>query len=355
MNKIFGHMIIPTVLILVFPLLGVLIDGQSVLPYLVFPPEPVVTSHGAFSLPVFLAFLLLILAATLPFLKVGLVHTGKKSVAAAGPFPWWGVVSFSGLACFWIMAWTRFDGFARFQPHTFFPVWICWIVSVNALVHRSQNQCPLLASPLKFLRLFIVSALFWWVFEYLNRFVGNWYYSASQYRPWRYFLLATLSFSTVLPAVETTKAYLLTFDRFKNGFAHCRPVPYLNSKPFAICLMICSCVCLCLMAMFPDALFPLVWVCPLLVLLGYRILFSRRHILYGVVSGDFTMVVAYASAALVCGFFWEMFNMYSLARWQYTIPYVDVLHLFEMPLLGYAGYLPFGLECAVVIGIAMEP
>lgn len=47
--------------------------------------------------------------------------------------------------------------------------------------------------------------------------------------------------------------------------------------------------------------------------------------------------------------------MHSLARWQYTNPYVDVLHLFEMPLLGYAGYLPFCLECAVVIDIVMEP
>jgi hypothetical protein len=30
----------------------------------------------------------------------------------------------------------------------------------------------------------------------------------------------------------------------------------------------------------------------------------------------------------------------------YVIPYVDAFHLFEMPLLGYAGYLPFGLACA---------
>ena len=28
----------------------------------------------------------------------------------------------------------------------------------------------------------------------------------------------------------------------------------------------------------------------------------------------------------------------------YYLPFVDVFHLFEMPLLGYLGYLPFGLE-----------
>ena len=53
-------------------------------------------------------------------------------------------------------------------------------------------------------------------------------------------------------------------------------------------------------------------------------------------------------AALVCGFFWEMWNFYSLARWTYSIPYVQRFHLFEMPILGYGGYLPFGLECLVV-------
>jgi hypothetical protein len=49
-----------------------------------------------------------------------------------------------------------------------------------------------------------------------------------------------------------------------------------------------------------------------------------------------------------------MFNFYSLARWQYSIPYVQVLHLFEMPILGYAGYLPFGLECGLIIGLVFK-
>jgi hypothetical protein len=43
-----------------------------------------------------------------------------------------------------------------------------------------------------------------------------------------------------------------------------------------------------------------------------------------------------------------MWNFYSLAKWKYSIPFVERFHLFEMPILGYAGYLPFGLECAQV-------
>jgi hypothetical protein len=43
-----------------------------------------------------------------------------------------------------------------------------------------------------------------------------------------------------------------------------------------------------------------------------------------------------------------LWNFWSLAKWKYSIPFAHRFEIFEMPLLGYAGYLPFGLECAVV-------
>ena len=59
-------------------------------------------------------------------------------------------------------------------------------------------------------------------------------------------------------------------------------------------------------------------------------------------------------AALLCGFFWEMWNGYSLSKWSYQVPYLDILHVFEMPLAGYSGYLAFGLECAIAVDIVKE-
>ena len=50
-------------------------------------------------------------------------------------------------------------------------------------------------------------------------------------------------------------------------------------------------------------------------------------------------------AALCDGFFWEMWNWRALPHWYYTVPIVNNLpHLFAMPLPGYIGYLPFGIE-----------
>ena len=60
--------------------------------------------------------------------------------------------------------------------------------------------------------------------------------------------------------------------------------------------------------------------------------------------GDWPPVAALSLGALICGFFWEMWNYYSYPKWIYHTPGAQFLHLFEMPLLGYAGYIPFALE-----------
>lgn len=47
--------------------------------------------------------------------------------------------------------------------------------------------------------------------------------------------------------------------------------------------------------------------------------------------------------ALICGFFWEMWNYFSFPKWIYHTPGAEFLRVFEMPLLGYGGYIPFAL------------
>jgi hypothetical protein len=94
-----------------------------------------------------------------------------------------------------------------------------------------------------------------------------------------------------------------------------------------------------------------VWISPALVIICLQALAHRPTVLAPLADGDWRGLVSYASAALVCGFFWEMWNYGSLARWEYSVPYVGRFHIFEMPLLGYAGYLPFGIECAAIAAL----
>ncbi len=348
----FYHLALPLGLILVLPLSGAYLAGQDLSFYLAFPPRPDIRPHAAFSLAVFILILIFTTGSLLPFFKQAVSYKKKAGLAAFKPFPWWGWLSLAALSFFWFIAWTRFDLFKSIQAHTFFPIWLGFIFLVNALICRTGRQ-PLTSDPFRLTLLFVVSAGFWWLFEYLNRFVGNWYYTGAQYPAVEYFLLATLSFSTVLPAVESVKSLLLTTDLFKNGFRQMTAFPWLGSRIFGWALTSISSILLILIPAFPDPLFFLVWICPVFIFSGISIGTGRAHVFKAVETGDYTLVAAYAAAALICGFFWELFNYYSLAKWHYQIPYVQWGHLFEMPILGYAGYLPFGLECAVVIDLVM--
>ena len=105
----------------------------------------------------------------------------------------------------------------------------------------------------------------------------------------------------------------------------------------------------------PNYGFPFLWLAPLVIMMALQVQAGRCPLLDDACRGDWSRIAAAALAGLVCGFFWEMWNFGSLAHWSYSVPLVDRFPLFAMPLLGYAGYLPFGLECALVGDAILAP
>jgi hypothetical protein len=104
-----------------------------------------------------------------------------------------------------------------------------------------------------------------------------------------------------------------------------------------------------LIGIWPTVLFPLLWISPLLIMLGLPIIQRNPTLLTPLAKGNWSPVVLSALAALICGGMWEMWNAYSLVQWRYTIPYFHGIKIFEMPVLGYAGYLPFGVACLAIV------
>jgi hypothetical protein len=237
---------------------------------------------------------------------------------------------------------------AALQPHTFTPLWLAYIAVVNALCVRRTGRSLLTCRPLFLLALFPASALFWWFFEYLNRFVQNWYYVAERFGPWEYFWYATLPFATVLPAVLSTQEFIRSFAGFRRAFGRVTPLSGFNHPAWPPAALAAASAGLAAIGVWPGIFYPLVWVAPLLIIVALRSLRHEPHPLQDLARPDWTGPASAALAALVCGFFWEMWNFYSLAKWKYRIPFVQCFEIFEMPLLGYAGYLPFGLECMVI-------
>lgn len=336
-------------LLIGLPPLWVWLVGKPVRQYFEFPPVTRYIEHAGFSWFGFVFLAMINIAMLAPFV-VALFHTPPMPARRpAHPFPWWGWagLAFNGIA--WVLAWTRFDWFRDLQPFTFSPLWLGFIVVINALTYRRTGHCMMLNQRRYFLLLFPVSTVLWWFFEYLNRFVQNWYYvGITEFGPVEYALYATPPFATVLPAVLGTREFLETFPRLQQALQGWPLLRFTHPKVVGWSMLLLSGAGLTGIGVWPDALYPLLWVSPLLIITSLQTIMAEETIFSPVTHGDWRPIYLPAIAALICGFFWEMWNFYSAAKWVYTVPYVYRCLIFEMPLLGYGGYLPFGLECAVI-------
>ncbi|MFC1884221.1 hypothetical protein ACFL2O_05580 [Thermodesulfobacteriota bacterium] len=350
MNSLFIKTFILIGMLIGLPAMGILLTGFNLSRYLEFPPYSRYVEHAPFSWLAFAIIAIFVLASILfPLLNsLGSIRSPNKQISGRLPFPWWGWLGVWTGMISWILAWTRFSWFEDLQPHTFTPLWLSYIITVNGLSYQRKGSCMMTGNKYYFALLFPASSIFWWFFEYLNRFVQNWYYAGIHFGPGEYFLYATLSFSTVLPAVLSTREWLLTFPFINEGFKSYTPIKFSKPKLAAWVVLIFSASGLTFLGVWPNVLFPFVWISPLLIIISMKVLSGQSSFLSQVNKGDWRLIISSALGSLFCGFFWEMWNYWSLAKWEYSIPFVHRFEIFEMPLLGYAGYLPFGLECAVI-------
>ncbi|HVU32534.1 MAG TPA: hypothetical protein VHE61_03815 [Opitutaceae bacterium] len=265
-------------------------------------------------------------------------------------FPVWGWVAAAWMGIWWALAWTRFTWFEPVQRFTFVPLWVGFIVVVNAVTQARCGGCRMIRTPGRFAGLFLASAFFWWTFEWLNRFSQNWHYlGVADFGPVAYAVHASVSFSTVLPAVASVADLIGTSRKWNSGCVAGLPLVWLNRPLTGVILILIGLAGLAGTGAAPQEFYAALWAAPLALVLGDSILGHREPLASEVARGDWGTAATWAAAALACGFCWEMWNVHSAAKWIYTVPYADRWHVFEMPALGYAGYLPFGIECYFAI------
>lgn len=255
-------------------------------------------------------------------------------------FPAYGFAALVMCLFAWSFSWLRIE---PFYHYSFFPLWLGYILFVDALVVWRRGTSLLSRTRFRYIQLFLFSSVFWWVFEGLNVPVQNWHYIFDQpYTPLAYFLISSLYFSTVLPAVMETAELLSTLKPLHPRLPANNPGPRLPLRVFVL-LEILGVVCLILPWLYPQYFFGLVWLCLVFLLDPLNNFLGRKSAFAHIAVNDWHFFVL-PLAGLCCGFFWEMWNYYALPKWYYTVPYVGFWKIFEMPLLGYTGYLPFALE-----------
>ncbi len=215
---------------------------------------------------------------------------------------------------------------------------------MDALVARRKGASLLTRAPREFLALFALSAPVWWVFEFHNYFLLNWHYlGARELSFWEMVLVGTLDFSTVIPAVFETRELMGTFAVFPAPGSWQGPRFSLSPRGAWVTMYVA--VFLFAGVLFlPRYFFPFTWIWLFLFVDALNLLRGRASLLEQASRGDWRNIVTLAAAGIVCGFFWEMWNIFALPKWYYTVPFVNFAHIFEMPLLGYGGYIPFAWE-----------
>lgn len=224
----------------------------------------------------------------------------------------------------------------------FFPMWLGYCLVIDGLVLARTGTSLLARDWRKYIGLFLVSAPVWWLFEAFNVRTQNWsYLGVEQLSRLEFMFWTTLSFTTVVPAVFGGAELFASFDFVKRLG---RGPVIRPDRVTTLAFFIAGWVSLALLLVWPAIFFPFIWISPyfisepLNVWLGHRSLADRTK------DGDWRPVIALWLGVLLTAFFWEMWNFYAYPKWVYSVAWGNWMHIFEMPLMGYGGYLPFALE-----------
>jgi hypothetical protein len=240
------------------------------------------------------------------------------------------------------LAWPANWGLAGLRTQLlFFPLWLGYVLFVDGWTARRDGDSLASRSPRGFVSLFAISVPLWWGFEAANQRLANWeYLGREHFGDLEYALLCSLSFATVVPAVLVSAQWargLGWIERCARG-PRVAPGRALHAASFLVGLGL-----LLLALRWPRACYPFIWVAGVFLLeplLAWR---GRRALGADLTRGDWRPWVALWTGGLACGFFWELWNWRSYPKWIYHTPGAGGPRLFEMPLLGYLGYLPFAL------------
>lgn len=222
--------------------------------------------------------------------------------------------------------------------------WTGFILFADALVFRARGHSWIRSEPREFLCLALTSIPLWLVFEFYNRFIDNWYYvGLPENVALRYFGYAW-SFATIWPAIfESAELVAVWRGPSPTHPAH----PALPAPPALVAISIAAGAAM--------LVWPLVWPSRYLaapVWLGFILVLDPINARLGAESlladarrGRYDRLVNLAFSGFLCGFLWEFWNYWSRSKWHYTVPIMEHVKLFEMPLPGFLGFPAFALEC----------
>jgi len=231
---------------------------------------------------------------------------------------------------------------AHIEPFYSWNTPICWtgfILFADSVVYRARGRSWMRSNPREFALLALVSVPLWLVFEGYNHVLHNWYYVGLPENFWLRMFGYAWSFATIWPAIFEG-ADLISVARGQRPVSPPHPYPAAPSMALGAILLASP-------FLMPDTLKPYmaapVW-------LGFIFLLDpvNRRLGGESLADDSNRAANLLLSGALCGVLWEFWNYWAGAKWHYTVPIMQNVKVFEMPLPGYLGFPPFAVECSTM-------
>jgi len=195
----------------------------------------------------------------------------------------------------------------------------------------------------------VASVAFWDAFELLNLRLHDWWYVGVPRNPLAGAAFSAISYATVLPAARLALALVAPVPGGERTVAVAAPVQTGWMAAAGLAMLAAALAA-------PRIAFPFAWIFlwPLCEALLSRVQDATPGVAsplqaWRAVRRD--LVLRTLALGLPFGLAWESLNWGCARGWIYTVPHFERPKLFEMPVAGYLGYLPFLLECAAALAL----
>jgi hypothetical protein len=241
--------------------------------------------------------------------------------------------------------------FARWVAVNMTPlVWPGYVVLLEGVLTLQTGASPVRRRPHHFALLCLSSVAIWCTFDWINfYYIRAWTYIGMPTQNfWSRYWGYALAFGAVVPAMLMSGQAFLNLGWFNRARSPAWRMPRWAKW-------------VALVAGGAMLLWPFVhrdpvtnltlWTSLVFFLDPVNLKLGRPGMFRDWQAGWYGRTLAAFAGGLLCGFLWEFWNYWALAKWTYQLSFLggaENFRYFEMPVIGLLGFIPFGLECWVM-------
>ncbi len=218
--------------------------------------------------------------------------------------------------------------------------WSGLILLLDGIVKARRGRSLIADHFGEFAILLVVSIGSWCIFEWYNVAMKNWRYLGLPENMLIRYTGYAWAFATISPAMFLIYEVIDSFAPGNDPEGYPR-LP----DPIFYGFVIFGFACLVVPVIWPSPwMTPLVWMGFAFFLDPINGRLGERSILTEFFTGHRRSMPLFFLAGLIAGILWEFWNYWAFSKWEYSVPYLGHVKLFEMPVLGFLGFMPFIIE-----------